>query len=64
MAVGQERVIGDRRERRGCGRTLLLGFLGQLAGRRSGLGGAHPVTISLGRSICRGEPHFLVLPAL
>ena len=28
VAVGQERVIGDRRERRGCGRTLLLGFLG------------------------------------
>ena len=43
-AVGQERVIGDRRERRGCGRTLLLGPLCCLAGRRSDLGDAHAVT--------------------
>ena len=44
VAIGQERVIGDRRERRRCGRTLLLGLLGRLAGRRSGLGHAHAVT--------------------
>jgi hypothetical protein len=43
VAIGQERVIGDRRERRRRGRTLLLGLFGRLAGRRSGLGHAHAV---------------------
>ena len=41
VAVGQERVIGDRRERRGCGRTLLPEVSGLPAGRRSVSGGAH-----------------------
>jgi hypothetical protein len=55
VAVGQERVIGDRRERRGCGRTLLLGFLGCLAGRRSVLSGAHAVTQDRGGTASRAS---------
>jgi hypothetical protein len=44
VTVGQERVIGDRREWRGRGRTLFLGFLGW-AVRRCVFGGAHAVTL-------------------
>src|SRR5262249_40807977 len=44
VAVGQERIVGDRRERRGCGRTLFVRFPVCLPGRRSVLDGAHIVT--------------------
>ena len=50
VAVRQERVIGDRRERRWCGRTLLLRFSVRLPGRRCVLGGAHIVTRGRGGS--------------